>query len=257
MSRSKIDLDRITVASPCPMAWEDMAGDDRARFCNQCNLNVYNISAMTKPEAESFIANTEGRICVNFYRRADGTILTQDCPVGLRAVRKKVSRAAAATFSALLSLFGGSALYAQQQPKSEHKVDIKRTLRQGGPGIIEGTIFDVNRAVIAGAQIKLINERTKRESKTKTGEDGTFWITDVEPGSYTIQAEMRGFRKLTFSDINIADEEALNLDVTLEVGSLGGVAVVPSSISIDDTNPSGELKRKDRSREYFEHQREA
>ena len=27
---------------------------------------------------------TQGRLCVRFYRRADGTVLTQDCPVGLR-----------------------------------------------------------------------------------------------------------------------------------------------------------------------------
>jgi hypothetical protein len=226
------------------MGWEDMAGDDRVRFCNQCNLNVYNISAMTKMEAESFIASAEGRICAKFYRRADGSILTRDCPVGLRAVRKKVSRATAAAFSALVSLFGGSPLFAQQQPKNEHKVDIKRTHRRGGPATIEGTIFDINRAVVAGAQIKLINERTKREVKTKTSDDGTFWIGVLEPGSYTIQVESPGFRNLTFSDINIADEESLNLDMTLEVGTVGEL-VIP----VNDTTSSGELKRKDRPRE--------
>jgi hypothetical protein len=57
MSRNRVDLDRIAVASPCPMNWNDMIGDDRMRFCNQCNLNVYNISAMTKAEAESFIGD--------------------------------------------------------------------------------------------------------------------------------------------------------------------------------------------------------
>src|SRR5215813_13757731 len=114
MNRSRIDLDRMAVASPCPMAWNDMVGDDRVRFCNQCNLNVYNISAMTRLEAESFISNAEGRICAKFYRRADGSILTRDCPVGLRAIRKKVSRASAAAFSAMISLFGGSTIFAQQ-----------------------------------------------------------------------------------------------------------------------------------------------
>jgi hypothetical protein len=58
MSRSRIDLDRIAVASPCPVAWDDMAGNERVRFCDQCSLNVYDISVMTKSEAESFIANT-------------------------------------------------------------------------------------------------------------------------------------------------------------------------------------------------------
>ena len=82
MTRNKFELDRIAVASPCSVAWDEMEGDDRVRFCDRCSLNVYNISAMTKAEAESVITNTEGRVCARFYRRADGTILTQDCPVG-------------------------------------------------------------------------------------------------------------------------------------------------------------------------------
>src|SRR5262245_28675542 len=186
MSRSRIDLDRIAVASPCPMAWNDMVGDDRVRFCNQCNLNVYNISTMTKPEAESFIANAEGRICAKLYRRADGSILTRDCPVGLRAARKKVSRAAAAAFSALVSLFGGSALFAQQ-PKNEKDVDIRRTLRRDGQPAIEGAIFDRSRALIVGARVKLINEVTKQEVTTETNKNGRFRFSDLEKGVYTIQ----------------------------------------------------------------------
>ena len=166
MSQSRVDLDRIAVASPCPVAWDDMVGDERVRFCNQCDLNVYNISAMTKSEAESFIANAERGICARLYRRADGTILTRDCPVGLRAIRKRVSGAAATAFSALIGLFGGSTLFAQQ-PKSEAKVDVQRMLRRDGQAAIEGTVYDLTRAVIPTADIKLINGQTKREIKTR------------------------------------------------------------------------------------------
>lgn len=217
MSRSRIDLDRIAVASPCLVAWDDMTGNDRVRFCNQCNLNVYNISAMTKPEAESFIANAEGRICAKFYRRADGTVLTQDCPVGLRAVRKKVSRAAAAAFSAIVSLFGGTALFAQQ-PKSESQVDIQRTLRRYRQAAIEGTIFDLTRTGIPGARVKLINELTKQEVATKANDNGRFRFSDLEKGIYTIQVYREGFVKLEQLGLEVSDEQALKLDVTLKVG---------------------------------------
>ncbi|HET6647853.1 MAG TPA: hypothetical protein VFH01_11050, partial [Pyrinomonadaceae bacterium] len=91
MSRFNSPLDRVRVASPCKADWAQMIGTDRVRFCGQCNLNVYNLSSMTKTEAESLIAGTEGRLCVRFYRRADGSILTQDCPVGLRAIRRRLS----------------------------------------------------------------------------------------------------------------------------------------------------------------------
>jgi len=245
MSLDRIDLDRIAVASPCPMAWDDMAGNERVRFCSQCNLNVYNISAMTKPEAMSFIANAEGRICAKFYRRADGTILTQDCPVGLRAVRKKVSRAVAAAFSALVSLFGGSVTIAQQrQPKDESKVDVQQTLRRDGQGAIEGTVFDLTHAVIPGPQVKLINERTKQEITTKANGIGKFRFLDLEKGVYTIQVYAEGFIKLKQLGLEVSDEQALNLGVTLKVSEefLGMLKVV-------DTKPSRELRRKDRPRE--------
>ncbi|MBA3805681.1 MAG: hypothetical protein H0X14_08235 [Acidobacteria bacterium] len=104
-------LDRVTVASPCSADWDEMIGDERARFCGQCKLNVYNLSGMTIRQAESLIASAEGRLCVRFYRRADGTILTENCPVGLRAIKRRLSRTASATLSAILSFLAGLGLY--------------------------------------------------------------------------------------------------------------------------------------------------
>ncbi|MCM3903645.1 MAG: hypothetical protein ND866_18245, partial [Pyrinomonadaceae bacterium] len=91
MSRFKNPLDHVRIAAPCKVDWEQMIGTERVRFCGQCKLNVYNLSSMTKTEAESLIAQTEGRLCVRFYRRTDGSILTKNCPVGLRAMRQRVA----------------------------------------------------------------------------------------------------------------------------------------------------------------------
>ena len=103
----KSPLDRVTVAAPCDAGWENMVGDERVRFCAKCSLNVYNLSGMTKREAERLVVQAEGRLCVRFYRRADGTILTKNCPVGLRALRRRAARVATASASAALSFFAG------------------------------------------------------------------------------------------------------------------------------------------------------
>lgn len=103
MARFKNPLARVRVASPCKADWDQMIGTDRVRFCGQCSLNVYNLSAMTRDQAESLIAANEGRLCVRFYRRNDGSIITQDCPVGLRAVRARVSYWTKAAAAALLT----------------------------------------------------------------------------------------------------------------------------------------------------------
>ena len=109
MSRFSSPLSKVRVASPCPADWDSMIGDERVRFCGQCELNVYNLSAMTKAQAEHLIVRTEGRLCVRFFRRKDGSILTQDCPVGLRAWRQRMSRIRRAVASMLLGFFAGAA----------------------------------------------------------------------------------------------------------------------------------------------------
>jgi hypothetical protein len=111
MTRFNYPLDNVRVAAPCTADWEQMIGNERARFCGQCNLNVYNLSSMTRSEAESFIAKNEGRLCVRYYRRADGSVITENCPVGLRAIRRKMSYLARAMISAVLSFLAGVASF--------------------------------------------------------------------------------------------------------------------------------------------------
>ena len=85
-------LDVIQIASPCHVSWDEMTGDDRIRHCAHCKLHVYNLAAMTANEAEDLLQaqHANGRVCVRLYRRPDGTILTQDCPVGWRLARRKL-----------------------------------------------------------------------------------------------------------------------------------------------------------------------
>jgi len=84
-----------------------MIGDERARFCGQCELNVYNLSTMSTLEAESLIARTEGRLCVRYYRRKDGSIITQDCPVGLLRLKQRAARIKRAVASLVLGFLAG------------------------------------------------------------------------------------------------------------------------------------------------------
>ena len=97
-------------------------GDDRSRFCGQCNLNVYNLSSMTRAEAEDFIAKSEGRVCIRYYRRKDGSIITQNCPVGLRALKRRLSYVATAIVSALLTFIAGLGLHYRLRLDSNPRV---------------------------------------------------------------------------------------------------------------------------------------
>jgi hypothetical protein len=99
-------LEQLKVASPCHANWDDMRGSEQVRFCDGCQKNVYNLSGMTRPQAESLVAESEGKLCIRFYRRNDGKLLTADCPVGWRA---KMGRRMRRTVAAVMAGLGGLA----------------------------------------------------------------------------------------------------------------------------------------------------
>ena len=105
-------LSHVRIAAPCRADWERMRGNERVRFCGECSMNVYNLSNMLKKDAEALILNAEGRLCVRYYQRADGTILTNNCPVGLRAIKCRLSGFSRAIISSVISFFAGMAVLA-------------------------------------------------------------------------------------------------------------------------------------------------
>ena len=114
MNRNDTPLLRdVRVAAPCHESWDAMPGTDRTRSCERCQHKVYNLSELTTAEAEALLQSAEGRLCIRFYRRADGTVMTKDCSVGVTARRHRriaqtVAGVAAAVGSAAALLKPGS-----------------------------------------------------------------------------------------------------------------------------------------------------
>jgi hypothetical protein len=94
-------LSDIQIASPCPAAWDEMTGDDFMRHCDQCDKNVYDLSQLTAQAAVDLMREKEGLVCIKLWRRRDGTVLTADCPVGVRAGLRRFWRRSAALVGSL------------------------------------------------------------------------------------------------------------------------------------------------------------
>src|SRR2546423_2499995 len=116
MKRTSL-LDRVNIAAPCPADWDEMRGNERVRFCQHCNLNVNILSAMTRPLAEKIVRRAHGRICVRYYHRPDGALLTAESLVQIQASVRRVSRLAAGAFSAALSLCATAAAQEARPPE--------------------------------------------------------------------------------------------------------------------------------------------
>jgi hypothetical protein len=93
------------------MKWEDMQGDRAVRFCGECKLNVHNLSSLPDEEVAALLKRkADGeRVCTYFYRRDDGTIVTDNCPKQLKEVRTRVQAYAYAMAVSLCWMLASSA----------------------------------------------------------------------------------------------------------------------------------------------------
>jgi hypothetical protein len=116
-ARAKLPvLPNIRVATPCTADWNQMTGDDRVRHCATCDKDVFNLSAMTRDDAEALILQKAGDLCARYYQRTDGTILLADCTVGVAQKRKR--RVIAAGAAMLLAGGGATAWWMKhKQPQ--------------------------------------------------------------------------------------------------------------------------------------------
>lgn len=98
---------RIDIAAPCSEQWEEMEGDERVRHCASCKLNVFNTRELTEKEILALISKANGgRVCGRVYKRADGTVLTKDCPTGVAMLRRRMLMAVSMAASFVLVLLG-------------------------------------------------------------------------------------------------------------------------------------------------------
>lgn len=160
----------MKVAAPCAVSWDSMDGDERARFCGQCEKNVYNISEMSSREAVNLVREKEGRLCVRFYRRADGTVMTDNCPVGLRRIRNLLRLVAVTVLTPLVAIaFSG-------QADAQSLIGAPVDIRQGqyldpiGTNPVSEPTFDKSQVAVMTASATLaVGWLAMRISKRKSG----------------------------------------------------------------------------------------
>ncbi len=134
MPELRFNLDVIEVAIPCTVPWESMRGYNRVRHCDRCKQHVYQLSEMSREEADELIKQKEGKLCVRFFRRPDGTVVTRDCKAirWSRAVWRAGAFVAFGALAVVMSPFA-PAMYERFQ---EWRMD-RGTPTMGAPCYIE------------------------------------------------------------------------------------------------------------------------
>ena len=222
------------------MPWDAMAGNQQVRHCSECKLNVYNLSAMTETEIQRLLMRqgAEQRVCVRFYRRADGTMLTQDCPRALNRLAKRVTKLGAAVFSALVSMNCAMAKTttagtATAGSKTQTQA-CQRVQAQEKSANILVVVTDPDGAVVPGARIALVDSAGKTRFKGKTDGAGALMKSDLPPGDYTLKVSVQGFKE--YSDVlHLADSKNVKAHLKLSLASASTtVEVTANTLGVVD-----------------------
>jgi hypothetical protein len=105
---------------------------------------------------------------------------------------------------------------------------------QESRGTIQGTVRDVQGAVVAGASVVVTNTNTKTTVTLKTSEVGRYSAPLLLPGDYTVTVELPGFKKEVRQGIDLLTAEVLNIDVTLQIGSSTESVTITAEVPIVD-----------------------
>src|SRR5215471_3726845 len=105
---------------------------------------------------------------------------------------------------------------------------------QTNRGSINGTVTDQTGGVIAGASVTVTNRGTNEVRKVTTSDIGAFSVPNLEPVTYRLEAESKGFKKQVVQDIKVDTASNTTVNVTLQAGSVDtAVTVTAESTSID------------------------
>ena len=110
-------------------------------------------------------------------------------------------------------------------------------------GAITGRVADASGGRLPGVTVTATNTATNVASTTTTNREGEFSFPLLNPGPYTVTAELTGFRKLIRQGIEVRVADRIGLDLSLEVGAMTeSVSVVADSPLLEtQTGSSGQV----------------
>src|SRR5438552_10417861 len=86
-------------------------------------------------------------------------------------------------------------------------------------GLITGTVFDAQGAVVPGAAVTVTDEGTGAVYNGKTTGEGTFTIPGLPSGSYSVVIVAPGFSKWTTTKVQVVTAQEANMKAILQVGT--------------------------------------
>lgn len=121
---------------------------------------------------------------------------------------------------------------------------------QTNTGRLVGTVASSD-GVISGATVTITDDKTKKDRSVTTAGDGTFTVSQLEVGSYTVKVSSPGFKTFTATDVKIDVGREYSLTATLEVGKVEEAVTVTAGADVLNAT-TGELSNTVSSKQILE-----
>ena len=106
---------------------------------------------------------------------------------------------------------------------------------QTNKGGISGTVFDPNGAAVPGATVTITNLGTGQKSTVTTTDTGAFSAQSLDPVTYSILVEAKGFKKALLDHVKVDTAATATANVSLETGSVSEQVVVTADAPLLNT----------------------
>jgi len=101
-------------------------------------------------------------------------------------------------------------------------------------GSIQGVVRDRTQGAIAGVRITVTNTQTNFRQETNSGSDGSYRLLALPAGTYKLNATGTGFQQFSTTDIEVKVNDQLQIDITLQVGSVQQeISVVANAVQVE------------------------
>ncbi|MEO7653848.1 MAG: TonB-dependent receptor, partial [Bryobacteraceae bacterium] len=111
-------------------------------------------------------------------------------------------------------------------------------LAQTTTGGVRGTVSDGTQAAVVNAKVTVTNLRTQLTLNANTDSYGTYAFTLLPVGTYSLAVEVPGFKRFEQINIQLATNQVLGLNVTLEVGAVTEKVEITAGAPLVNTQTS-------------------
>jgi hypothetical protein len=109
---------------------------------------------------------------------------------------------------------------------------------QGTTGTITGTVKDPTGAIVPGVTVKVANKATNTVRTVVTSDAGTFTVTSLQPGQYSVTFDKTGFKTDEVANVKLTIDTSVEVDDTLKTGDVQQTVEVTSDIPVLQTDNS-------------------